>query len=241
MNEQARGELSRPDAVNVAHLVECCHVLGPGERSVIWVQGCHLRCPGCHNPQYLPFVDAAWTTIEELERRFLATTGIEGVTFVGGEPFAQARALGVLAQRIRRAGLSVMVYSGYTVEQLVSGVEPDAMWLLYSTDLLMDGPYRQELPTQKPWRGSDNQRLIALSPRYANEVEVWNRPVGQDFEVRVRADGTLEVLGIPPAALSAREGTAWPGVCDGGWRGPGTGTVGTGGRLDRFMPPCEED
>jgi len=241
MNEQARGELSRPDAVNVAHLVECCHVLGPGERSVIWVQGCHLRCPGCHNPQYLPFVDAAWTTIEELERRILATTGIEGVTFVGGEPFAQARALGVLAQRIRRAGLSVMVYSGYTVEQLVSGVEPDAMWLLYSTDLLMDGPYCQELPTQKRWRGSDNQRLIALSTRYANEVEVWNRPVGQDFEVRVRADGTLEVLGIPPAALSAREGTAWPGVCDGGWRGPGTGTVGTGGRLDRFMPPCEED
>jgi len=199
--------LSRPDAVNVAHLVERCRVLGPGERSVIWAQGCPLRCPGCHNPQYLPFVDAVWTTIEELERRILATTGIEGVTFVGGEPFAQARALGVLAQRIRRAGLSVMVYSGYTVEQLVSEIEPYAMWLLYSADLLMDGPYRRELPTQRPWRGSDNQRLIALSPRYANEVEAWNRSRGQGFEVRIRADGSLEVLGVPPATLSAREET----------------------------------
>ncbi|MCX5647716.1 MAG: 4Fe-4S single cluster domain-containing protein [Planctomycetota bacterium] len=233
--------LSRPDAVNVAHLVERCRVLGPGERFALWVQGCPLRCPGCHNLDFLPFVDAMWITIGELERRILATTGIEGVTFVGGEPFAQARALGILAQRIRRAGLSVMVYSGYTVEQLVSGVEPDAMWLLYSTDLVMDGPYRRELPTQRPWRGSDNQRLIALSQRYADRVEEWNRPVGQDFEVRVRADGTLEVLGIPPAALSAREGTAWPDVCDGGRQGPGTGTVRTGGQFNRFMPPCEED
>ena len=207
MNEQARGELSRPDAVNVAHLVERCHVLGPGERSVIWAQGCPLRCPGCHNPKFLPFVDAMWMTIGELECRILAVGGIEGVTFVGGEPFAQARALGVLAQRIRRAGLSVMVYSGYTVEQLVSGIEPYAMWLLYSADLLMDGPYRRELPTQRPWRGSDNQRLIVLSPRYANEVEAWNRARGQGFEVRIRADGSLEVLGVPPATLSAREET----------------------------------
>ena len=222
---------SRADAVNVAHLVERCRAFGPGERFVLWVKGCPLQCPGCHNSGFLPSVYSEWMAIRDIKRRILATTGIEGVTFVGGEPFAQARALGVLAQRIRRAGLSIMTFSGYTVEQLVSGVEPDAMWLLYSTDLLMDGPYRQELPTQKPWRGSDNQRLIALSPRYANEVEAWNRPTGQDFEVRVRADGTLEVLGIPPAALSAREGTSWPVAR----------AVRRNGRFDRFMPPCEEE
>jgi len=198
MNRRRCYTLSRPDAVNVAHVVERCHVLGPGDRFVIWGQGCPLRCPGCHNPDFLPFVDATWMTIGELEGRILATRGIEGVTFVGGEPFAQARALGVLAQRVRRAGLSVMVYSGFMLEELLSGVVPDAMWLLYSADLLMDGPYRRDLPTQKPWRGSDNQRLIALTSRYADQVEVWNQPLGQEFEVRVRADGTLEVLGIPP-------------------------------------------
>ncbi|HUT60688.1 MAG TPA: 4Fe-4S single cluster domain-containing protein [Phycisphaerae bacterium] len=187
--------------------MERCRRFGPGERFVLWVKGCPLQCPGCHNSAFLPFVYSEWMTIRDLKRRILATGGLEGVTFAG-EPFAQARALGILAQRIRRAGLSVMVYSGHTVEQLVSGIEPYAMWLLYSADLLMDGPYCQELPTQKCWRGSDNQRLIALSTRYANEVAAWNLPVGQDFEIRVRADGTLEVLGIPPAALSAREGTS---------------------------------
>jgi len=201
VNRRRCHTLSRPDAVNVAYVVERCHVLGPGDRFVIWVQGCPLRCPGCHNPDFLPFVDATWMTIGKLEDRILATTGIEGVTFVGGEPFAQARALGVLAQRVCRAGLSVMVYSGYTVEQLASGVEPYAKWLLYSADLLMDGGYRQDLPTVRPWRGSDNQRLIALSGRYGDKVEAWNRPTGQDFEVRVRSDGTLEILGIPPAGL----------------------------------------
>jgi anaerobic ribonucleoside-triphosphate reductase activating protein len=137
-------------------------------------------------------------TVKGIERHILATTGIEGVTFVGGEPFCQARALGALAERVRRANKTVMVYSGYTVEQLVSGIEPYAMWLLYSADLLMDGPYRRDLPTQRPWRGSDNQRLIALSSRYASQVEAWNQPLGQDFEIRMQADGTLEVLGIPP-------------------------------------------
>jgi anaerobic ribonucleoside-triphosphate reductase activating protein len=189
--------------VNVAHIVEWCRVLGPGDRFVLWVQGCPLRCLGCHNPQFLPFVDAMWLAIEEIERRILAVGGLEGVTFVGGEPFAQARALGVLAQRIRRTGLSVMVYSGFTHEELLSGSVPFAEALLRASDLLMDGPYRRELPTRRPWRGSDNQRLIALSSRYANEVDAWNRPVGQDFEIRVRADGTLEVLGIPPASLAA--------------------------------------
>lgn len=203
MNQPRHHALSRPNAVNVAYVVERCHVLGPGDRFVIWVQGCPLRCPGCHNPDFLPFVDATWMTIGELEGRILATTGIEGVTFVGGEPFAQARALAALAQRVRRAGLSVMVYSGFMLEELLSGVVSDATWLLYSADLLLDGPYRQNLPTQKAWRGSDNQRLIALTSRYSGQVEEWNQPRGQDFEVRVRADGTLEVLGIPPTSLVA--------------------------------------
>jgi anaerobic ribonucleoside-triphosphate reductase activating protein len=201
MNSLSDRILCRPDAVNVAHIVERCHVLGPGERFVIWLQGCPLRCPGCHNPQFLPFADATWMTIDDLERRVLAVDGIEGVTFAGGEPFAQARPLGVLAQRLRRTGLSVMAYSGFVLGELLSGVVPDAMWLLYSADLLMDGPYERALPTQRPWRGSDNQRLFALSGRYAGQAGHWNEASGQSFEVRVGPKGMIEVLGIPPTDL----------------------------------------
>ncbi len=201
MNTQGPRYLSRPDAVNVAHTVDRCRVLGSGERFVLWVQGCPLQCPGCHNPQFLAFKDATWMDVDSLARRILAVKGIEGVTFVGGEPFAQARSLAALAAHVHSAGLTVMVYSGFTHEQLTRGIVPDADLLLSAADLLMDGPFLQDRPTQRPWRGSDNQRLIALSSRYAHQVAAWNGALGQSFEIRVRQDGSLEVLGIPPVEL----------------------------------------
>ena len=202
MREMPAKSFSRPDAVNVAHTAERCRVLGPGERFVLWVQGCPLHCPGCHNPDFLAFRDATWIEVSLLFERITHVSGIEGATFVGGEPFAQAIALASLGQQIRRTGLTVMVYSGYTFAELTSGQVPDAELLLNAADLLMDGPYVKDLPTQRPWRGSDNQRLIALSSCYADKVEAWNGQLGQDFEMRVSADGTLEILGIPPADLS---------------------------------------
>lgn len=202
MRQLSHQFLSRSDAVNVAHMVERCRVLGPGERFVLWVQGCPLRCPCCHNPDFLPFKDATWMSVDQIVDRILKVDGIEGVTLVGGEPFAQAGALASLSQQVRCVGLSIMVYSGYTFMELISGQVPDANFLLDAADLLMDGPYLKDLPTQKPWRGSDNQHLIALSTRYADRIEAWNQPLGQAFEMRVSSNGTLEILGIPPADLS---------------------------------------
>lgn len=193
--------LCRPNAVNVAHIVERCRVLGPGERFVIWVQGCPLRCPGCHNPSFQPFVDGTWVSVANLAERVLAVRGIKGVTYVGGEPFCQPRALAALARSVRATGLSVLAYSGFTLEELRSGSIRSAADLLGAVDLLMDGRYRRDLPTLKPWRGSDNQRLIALSERYAAQVEAWNQAVGQGFELRLTASGSLEVVGVPPPGL----------------------------------------
>jgi anaerobic ribonucleoside-triphosphate reductase activating protein len=202
MKQLSHQFLSRPDAVNVAHMVECCHVLGPGERFVIWVQGCPLRCPDCHNPDFLPFRDATWINVRQLVEQLLNTKNIEGLTLVGGEPFAQAGAIASLCKQIRSAGLSIMVYSGFTFSELTSGLLSDAELLLDETDLLMEGPYLKDFPTQKPWRGSDNQNLITLSDRYVDRIKAWNQPLGQAFEMRFTSDGTLEILGIPPADLS---------------------------------------
>ncbi len=203
---QTRPEiLAQPDAVNVAHTVERCGVLGPGWRYVVWVQGCPLRCPGCSNPELLAFRHARWLSITELEARVLAVPDIDGITFSGGEPFAQAEALAALSSRLRRAapGLSLMAYSGFTLNELQSGCMPHAKELLAGLDLLMEGPYVQTLPTRKLWRGSDNQRLIALSERYRDQVAGWNEPVGQTFEVRIQPDGGIEILGIAPPSLVA--------------------------------------
>lgn len=209
--------ISKPDAVNVAYMVERCRVLGPGERFVLWTQGCPLRCPGCHNPQYQPFEDRQWLTVDELTQKILSVASIEGITYAGGEPFVQAQALAKLSCKLRAAGLSVMTYSGFTYEELKQGCIAHADELLAETDLLLDGRYEQELLTDRPWRGSDNQRLIALSERYAKEVETWNQSTGQQFEIRMGENGRLDVLGIPPIELAIAQ-ARHPSINPNFWR-----------------------
>ncbi len=194
-----------PESVNVAHIVERCRVLGPGERFVLWVQGCPLRCHGCHNPQFQPFEDKLWLSVSQLAARVLSVPDIEGVTYVGGEPFAQAEALAALSRRLHAGGLTVMTYTGFTLESLRCSALSHARELLADTDLLLDGPYRQDLPTARPWRGSDNQRLFALSDRYVDEVRRWNLPIGQRFEIHLSSKGEIEILGIPPLGLNTPE------------------------------------
>ncbi len=196
--------LSKPDAVNVAHIVERCAVLGPGIRFVVWTQGCPLRCPGCHNPQFQPFEDREWMSLESLTDRILRTRHIEGMTLVGGEPFAQSLALAALTQRVRMAGRSTMAYSGFTLEQLQSGFVPNAQELLSELDLLVDGPYLSGRSSDRLWRGSDNQRLICLSDRYRRQAALWDLRADQQFELRVSPSGKVEVLGIWPATLIRR-------------------------------------
>jgi len=187
--------------LNVARWIERSEANGPGERFVLWVQGCPLRCPGCHNPQFQPFRDATWMTVDDVEAKIRSVEGIEGVTLTGGEPFAQAQALAQLCGRLRGSGLSVMAYSGFTIEQLRAEVLPLSRKLLEQVDLLLDGPYREDLPSERPWRGSGNQRLIALTERYRAHVEEWNVPTGQQFEIHLDAAGGWVILGIPPKEL----------------------------------------
>jgi anaerobic ribonucleoside-triphosphate reductase activating protein len=60
--------------------------------------------------------------------------------------------------------LEVLIYTGYLLEQ-INYPGSAAAALIGEIDILIDGPYRQELPDTLIWRGSDNQRLHLLSSR----------------------------------------------------------------------------
>lgn len=171
---------------------------GPGKRFAIWVQGCPLRCAGCCNPQFLPFEGGETISAEDLIAEILATPDIEGVTLIGGEPFAQAEALSPLAARVRGEGLSVMIFTGFPLEELR---EPAHQALLAMTDLLVDGPYRRDLPDRtRRWIGSTNQRIHFLSDRYRHLETAWP-PAGNTIELRLRA-GQLFINGFPDAEVT---------------------------------------
>jgi anaerobic ribonucleoside-triphosphate reductase activating protein len=138
---------------------------GPGIRATIFFQGCPHQCPGCHNPETHDPRGGSRASIEELIEMISKNGGINGITFSGGEPFAQASAAVELAGRIRSLGLNLVIYSGYTYEKLcVLGQADSAVSkLLEAAWLLVDGPYLEsEQDLTLAFRGSRNQRVIDL-------------------------------------------------------------------------------
>ncbi len=171
---------------------------GPGTRYGVWVQGCPMRCPGCCNPEMLPFQPATPRRASEIVAAALAA-GVEGVSFLGGEPFAQAEGLAAVARGVRAEGLTVMAFSGYTLEE-IQGLEPPASALLAEIDLLVDGRYVAERrTTTRRWIGSENQRLHFLSKAYAADDRRFTE--ANTVEIRLR-DGEVVLNGWP--AMGAR-------------------------------------
>ena len=133
---------------------------GPGIRTTVFAQGCPHHCPGCHNPETWAFGCGTPVAAEDVLSIAKANPLCRGVTFSGGEPFAQAAEFAALAKLLKQNGYEVASYSGYTFEQLLDGT-PEQRELLEAIDVLIDGPYLQaERSLELNFRGSRNQRIL---------------------------------------------------------------------------------
>jgi anaerobic ribonucleoside-triphosphate reductase activating protein len=198
--------------LNLAQVVSCTEAEGPGRRFAVWFQGCPLRCPGCCNPEFLPFAGGTPTRLSDLVRH-LEAVDVEGITLLGGEPFAHADGAAALAAAARARGLGVMVFSGYTIEELRVNPDPAVAALLAETDVLVDGPYIREHPeTTRRWVGSANQRIHFLTDRYLHDDPCWRKP--NTLELRVRGS-EVTVNGFPATSAMG----LWKG-----WRRSAAGT-----------------
>lgn len=189
---------------SLAHWTPCTEAEGPGRRFALWFQGCPLRCPGCCNPEMLPFEGGSptpVTRVAEWMRTAQAQHGIEGITLLGGEPTAHAAAATALARTAHGLGLSVMVFTGYTIEELRGQNDPIVNDLLAYTDILVDGRYERDRPdTTRRWIGSTNQRIHFLTDRYRADDSCWRQR--NTLEIRL-VNGELSVNGFPaPSATS---------------------------------------
>lgn len=179
------------DLLNVHGLLSHSRINGPGVRAVIWLQGCNRRCPGCFNKDAQPREPRRLCTPEEIWEWLSSQSGIEGVTISGGEPLLQIKPLGTLLGIVRsRSDLSVVVYSGYTLEE--ARLLPGGPAMLAFVDVLIDGPYDQTQPAEDGLRGSQNQRIHLLTDRYRHD----DLMLGGMFEVVVLPDGTMVRTGV---------------------------------------------
>jgi anaerobic ribonucleoside-triphosphate reductase activating protein len=190
--------------LQVAQIIPATEAEGPGRRFALWLQGCPLRCPGCCNPEMLPFTGGTTLSVPDILSQIdtaAALHGIEGITLLGGEPLAHAPGAVVLSRAVRQRGLTVMVFTGYTLAEARQLPDPAVAELLSLTDLLVDGPYVRELPeTRRRWIGSANQQIHFLSDRYRADDACWQRP--NTLEIRLQA-GELVINGFPaPTAAS---------------------------------------
>lgn len=186
----------------VAQMVVETEAEGPGKRFALWVQGCSLRCPGCCNPEM--FVAEKGTRFEPaaLVERIVGTADIEGLSVLGGEPFEQPEALSAVCRPVRAAGLSVMIYTGYTLAELKAMRSPAVTELLSLVDVLVDGRYEKDNPEpRRRWVGSSNQVMHFLTNRYTPSDARFEK--ANTVELRW-AQGQLTINGWPQAADAVR-------------------------------------
>jgi len=182
--------------INLHSFIERSTENGPGARAVMWVQGCTLNCPGCFNPETHDLGVRTLVAVEDLAERILGIAGIEGITVSGGEPFLQAGALAALGTIIKLQNLGMIVFTGFTRDQIAqrNDAEWDALFAL--TDLLIDGPFIQPLACDLPLRGSRNQTLHYLSDRYKPFQERFEHGTS-GVEVFIDQAGQVVVTGFP--------------------------------------------
>ena len=169
--------MKKADSIRIAGIVRESIVDGPGIRFTVFCQGCPHACEGCHNPETHDFAGGKDISIERLLEEIDKDKLLAGVTFSGGEPFCQAEAFACLGRGVKERGLNITVFSGYTLEELqdMAVQRADVRELLELTDILIDGPFINELrDLTLQFRGSSNQRVIDMNEtRKTGELAIW--------------------------------------------------------------------
>lgn len=153
---------------------------GPGRRSSVLFQFCPLKCQGCYVPELHDRDSGNVISVKKLAVLLLDPNfDRDGVTILGGEPFAQVTALSVLVKTLRSMNCpNIVCYSGYTLETLCEKAinQPQIKEILEEIDILIDGPFIEPLANQAGlWTGSGNQRVIDLKATRMNGQVVLHR------------------------------------------------------------------
>jgi anaerobic ribonucleoside-triphosphate reductase activating protein len=196
-------------SLRVHSFLESSAVNGPGQRAVIWLQGCSIRCARCWNPAtHVRSAGFEWAVEEIVSWLSVVRSRIEisGLTISGGEPLEQAPALVQLVEGVRGQfpDLSIGLFSGYSEIELDRGsylcfpsaavVEKRELWrrIRQRLDFAVLGRYNALAPSRDPLITSKNQRLRLYSSRYS---PADFQP--QLVEVTIDGHGLTQITGFP--------------------------------------------
>ena len=171
---------------------------GPGVRFIVFMQGCHMRCRYCHNPDTWKMDGGDEVTADEILKRalrFKPYWGKDGgITISGGEPLLQIDFVIELFKKAKELGINTCIDTAgnpFTKEEPFFSKFEELM--KYTDLLLLD--LKEINPTlHKDLTGFDNSNIIEMA-KYLSEINkpVWIRhvlvPEHSDF------DEDLDALG----------------------------------------------
>ena len=148
---------------------------GPGVRTVVFTEGCPVRCAYCHNPDTWERREAHLVEASALAERILRFYPYiknGGVTFSGGEPCLEAAFLTELASLLKERGLHIALDTAGVV------YNEEVATLLDLTDLvLLDIKMTTEEDYRKYVGASLSRVLSFLSELEKRKKAVWIRHV----------------------------------------------------------------
>jgi anaerobic ribonucleoside-triphosphate reductase activating protein len=177
--------------INLHSTIKSSRVNGPGDRFVIWTQGCRKGCKNCYNPETWSHYRNNLILVDEIFES-IKNSSATGVTISGGDPFEQPEELFYLLTKIKQLDLSdgVIVFTGFTIDEI--RVREELNKSLDYIDVLIDGLYIEEKRISSGLAGSSNQEFYFLTDKISRDKIVI------DQEVEIHSLGELiQITGFP--------------------------------------------
>ena len=176
--------------MNIARVLYPVEVLGPGKRIGIWTCGCGHACPGCSNPElWAPRAEyeISVSQLTALLDSSFRNKAVDGFVISGGDPFYQADELDILLDYLRKWNSDILVYTGFTYEELLEKKSVVIERCLSKIGVLIDGRYIESKNTNVPLSGSSNQNVLFLQSHLQEKYEAYmvqQKNQIQNFSVR---------------------------------------------------------
>lgn len=182
--------------MNVARILYPVEVLGPGKRVGIWLAGCPHHCDGCSNPELWeqrPEYEMPVSALTKLLERCFSGKTVDGFVITGGDPMVQPKDLAALLANLVKWTNDILVYTGFTYEELLARHDEATDACLSRIGVLIDGRYQRELNNGVRLRGSSNQRIIYFNKSLAPLYEEYMAHSPNQIQNFATADGVVSV------------------------------------------------
>ncbi len=155
---------------------------GPGVRYVIFMQGCHMRCQFCHNPDTWKMAEGQEYTADELLEKALRYKSYwgekGGITVSGGEPLLQIDFLIEFFKKAKAKNVHTVLDTAgnpFTREEPFFGKFQE---LIEVTELILLDIKEMDQEKHRILTGVKNENIIDMA-KYLSEIgkPVWIRHV----------------------------------------------------------------